>query len=66
MLKMLGGPEPVALFTTSYFIAASTVALVVSGFRGIYRPAFTHLMVTGDRAQLQRPFDLLNKLQILQ
>jgi O-antigen/teichoic acid export membrane protein len=65
LLKMLGGPEPVALFTTSYFIAASTVALVVSGFRGIYRPAFTHLMVAGERAQLQRPFDLLNKLQIL-
>jgi O-antigen/teichoic acid export membrane protein len=65
LLKVLGGPEPVALFTTSYFIAASTVTLVVSGFRGIYRPAFAHLMAAGERAQLQRAFDLLNKVQIL-
>jgi O-antigen/teichoic acid export membrane protein len=65
LLKMLGGPEPVALFTTSYFIASSTVTLVVSGFRGVYRPAFAHLMAGGDRAQLQRAFDLLNKIQIL-
>jgi O-antigen/teichoic acid export membrane protein len=65
LLKMLGGPEPVALFTTGYFVAASTVTLVVSGFRGVYRPAFAHLLAAGDRAQLRRAFDLLNKVQIL-
>ena len=65
LLKMLGGPEPVAIFATSYFVAASTVALVVSGFRGIYRPAFAHVMASGERAQLQRAFDLMNKIQVL-
>lgn len=65
LLKTLGGPEPVAIFATSYFVASSTVTLVVSGFRGIYRPAFAHVMASGDRAQLQRAFDLMNKVQIL-
>jgi O-antigen/teichoic acid export membrane protein len=65
LLSILGGPEPVALFATSYFIAASTVTLVVSGFRGIYRPAFARVLVSGDRAQLQRAFDLINKMQVL-
>jgi len=63
--QTLGGPAPVALFATSYFVAASTVTLVVSGFRGIYRPAFARVLVSGDRAQLQRAFDLMNKLQVL-
>jgi O-antigen/teichoic acid export membrane protein len=65
LLKTLGSPEPVALFATSYFVAASTVALVVSGFRGVYRPAFAHVMAAGERAQLRRAFDLMNKVQIL-
>ena len=65
LLKTLGGPEPVAIFATSYFVAASTVTLVVSGFRGIYRPAFAHVMAAGDRAELQRAFDLINKVQVL-
>ena len=60
-----GGPEPVAIFATSYFVASSTVTLVVSGFRGIYRPAFAHVMAGGERAQLQRAFDLINKVQVL-
>ena len=65
LLKTFGGPEPVAIFATSYFVAASTVTLVVSGFRGIYRPAFAHVMAAGKRAQLQRAFDLMNKMQVL-
>jgi O-antigen/teichoic acid export membrane protein len=65
LLKVFGGPEPVAIFATSYFVAASTVALVVSGFRGIYRPAFAHVMAAGEREQLQRAFDLMNKVQLL-
>ena len=31
LLKTLGRPEPVAFFATSYFVASSTVTLVVSG-----------------------------------
>jgi O-antigen/teichoic acid export membrane protein len=65
LLKTLGGPEPVALFATSYFVASSTVTLVVSGFRGIYRPAFARVMTGGDRAALHRAFDLINKVQVL-
>lgn len=65
LLKTLGGPEPVALFATSYFVASSTVTLVVSGFRGIYRPAFAHVIAAGDRAELHRAFDLINKVQVL-
>ena len=62
LLKTLGGPEPVAIFAISYFVAASTVTLVVSGFRGIYRPAFAHVMAAGNRAELLRAFDLINKV----
>ncbi len=65
LMTTLGGPEPVAIFATSFFVAASTVTLVVSGFRGIYRPAFAHVRATGERAQLHRAFDLMNKVQIL-
>ena len=65
LVTVLGRPEPVAVFATSYFVASSTVTLVVSGFRGIYRPAFAHVMASGQQAQLQRAFDLVNKLQIL-
>lgn len=65
LLKTLGGPEPVALFATSYFVASSTVTLMVSGFRGIYRPAFARVMTGGDRAALHRAFDLINKVQVL-
>jgi O-antigen/teichoic acid export membrane protein len=65
LLTVLGGPEPVALFATSYFLAASTVTTVVSGFRGIYRPAFARVLAADERAQLQRAFDLINKMQVL-
>jgi O-antigen/teichoic acid export membrane protein len=65
LMRTLGGPEPVAIFATSYFIASSTVTLVVSGFRGIARPAFAHVMSAGDRAELRRAFDLISKVQVL-
>jgi len=65
LMSTLGGPEPVAIFATSYFVASSTVTLVVSSFRGIYRPAFAHVMSAGDRAELRRAFDLMNKVQVL-
>ncbi len=65
LVSLLGGPEPVALFATSYFVASSTVTLVVSGFRGVYRPAFARVLAAGEHTQLQRAFDLMNKVQVL-
>ncbi len=65
LVSMLGGPEPVALFATGFFVASSTVTLVVSGFRGVYRPAFARVLAAGEHAQLQRAFDLMNKVQVL-
>ena len=65
LVTLLGGPEPVALFATSFFVASSTVTLVVSGFRGVYRPAFARVLAAGERPQLQRAFDLMTKVQIL-
>jgi O-antigen/teichoic acid export membrane protein len=65
LLAVTGRPEPVAIFATSYFVAASTVTLVVSGFRGIYRPAFARVLAAGEREQLARSFDLMNKVQVL-
>jgi O-antigen/teichoic acid export membrane protein len=65
LLTVLGGPGPVALFTTSYFVASSTVTLVVSSFRGVYRPAFVRVLATNNPSQLHRAFDLMNKMQVL-
>ncbi len=65
LVSLLGSPEPVALFATGYFVASSTVTLVVSGFRGVYRPAFARVLAAGEHAQLQRAFDLMNKVQVL-
>ena len=65
LLAVMGRPEPVAIFATSYFVAVSTVTLVVSGFRGIYRPAFARVLAAGEREQLARSFDLMNKVQVL-
>ncbi len=65
LLSALGRPEPVALFATSYFVASSSVTLAVSGFRGIYRPAFARVLAEGERASLRRAFDLMSKVQIL-
>jgi O-antigen/teichoic acid export membrane protein len=65
LLSVLGAPEPVALFAIGYFIAASTVALTVSGFRGVYRPVFARVLAADEPRQLQRAFDLMNKAQIL-
>ena len=65
LVSMLGGPEPVASSQPAYFVASSTVTLVVSGFRGVYRPAFARVLAAGDHAQLQRAFDLMNKVQVL-
>jgi O-antigen/teichoic acid export membrane protein len=65
LASVLGAPEPVALFAIGYFIAASTVALTVSGFRGVYRPVFARVLAADEPRQLQRAFDLMNKAQIL-
>ncbi len=61
----MAGQSRWPLFATSYFVASSTVTLVVSGFRGVYRPAFARVLAAGEHAQLQRAFDLMNKVQVL-
>lgn len=61
----LGGPAPVALFATSFFVAVSGVSLTVSSFRGIYRPLFARLRAAGDLAQFRRAFEVACKAQVL-
>jgi len=65
LASALGSPEPVALFATSFFVASSTVTLMVSGFRGVYRPALARVLAAHDPSQLRRAFDLMAKVQIL-
>ncbi len=65
LASALGSPEPVALFATSFFVASATVTLMVSGFRGVYRPALARVLASGDASQLRRVFDLMAKVQIL-
>ena len=58
-------PEQVALFATAFKLAFMTVALVVVGFRGVYRPLFSYIRIRNDRAQLQRTFDVVSKVQLV-
>ena len=54
----------VALFATGFKTALAAVVLVVSGFRGLYRPAFAHLRARQDVAQIRRAFTAISKAQI--
>ena len=58
-------PEQVALFATAFKLAFMTVGLVVVGFRGVYRPLFSYIRIRNDRAQLQRTFDVVSKVQLV-
>ena len=60
----LGNTGEVALFSVGYYVALMVVVLVVSGFRGIYRPMFARLRVAGDAEQLRRAFAAVSKVQV--
>lgn len=60
----LGEPGQVALFSVGYYVALMVVAIMVSGFRGVYRPMFARLRVQGDPEQLRRAFSAVSKVQV--
>lgn len=60
----LGSANEVALFSVGYYVALMVVVMMVSGFRGVYRPMFARLRVSGDLEQLRRAFDAVTKVQI--
>ncbi|MFQ5743749.1 MAG: lipopolysaccharide biosynthesis protein [Acidobacteriota bacterium] len=64
-LAALLGVEQVALFATGFKLALMAVVLVVSPFRGVYRPLFARLRERGDLSQLQRAFAAVSKAQIV-
>jgi len=60
----LGDTSEVALFSVGYYVALMVVVLMVSGFRGVYRPMFARIRVGGDPEQLRRAFEAVSKVQI--
>ena len=60
----LGNPAEVALFSVGYYVALMVVVMMVSGFRGVYRPMFARLRVAGDAEQLRRAFSVVTKVQV--
>ena len=44
----LGNAGEVALFSVGYYVALMVVVMMVSGFRGVYRPMFARLRIAGD------------------
>lgn len=60
----LGDTNGVALFSVGYYVALMVVVMVVSGFRGVYRPMFARLRVAGDADQLRRAFSAVSKVQV--
>lgn len=59
------GSAGVALFIAGFKLAFMTVGLVVTSFRGLYRPVFTRLRNRGDPEQLRRGFDAISKAQVV-
>lgn len=59
-----GDPHPVALFSAAFQVAMMVVVLVVSGFRGVYRPLFARLRARQDLGQLRRAFSAMSKVQV--
>ncbi len=61
----IGDPAEVAVFSVGYYFALMVIVILVSGFRGVYRPMFARLRVDGDVGQLQRAFSAVTKVQVL-
>jgi O-antigen/teichoic acid export membrane protein len=60
----LGNASEVALFAVGYYVALMVVVMMVSGFRGVYRPMFARLRVAGDAEQLRRAFSVVTQVQV--
>lgn len=60
----LGNASEVALFSVGYYVALMVVVMMVSGFRGVYRPMFARLRVAGDSEQLRRAFSVVTQVQV--
>ena len=61
---MLGDYKAIAIFSTGYYVAFTTVTIVVSAFRGIYRPMFARLSAAKDTTQLRAAFSAVSKAQV--
>ena len=64
-LAVVLGPEDVALFAIAFRLSVMSVALVVSGFRGLYRPLFSRLRLRDDPGPLRQAFTVVAKSQVL-
>ena len=65
LAAVLGDIGQVALFTTGFQVPAMVVALVVAGFRGVYRPLFARLRAGGDLEKIRRAYNVVGKIQFL-
>lgn len=65
LAAVLGDIGQVALFTTGFQVPAMVVALVVAGFRGVYRPLFARLRAGGDMDKVRRAYNVVGKIQFL-
>ena len=64
LAAVLRDQQQVALFATGYKTALMTIVIVVSSFRGLYRPMFARLRARGDGDQLRRAFSAMSKVQL--
>jgi O-antigen/teichoic acid export membrane protein len=58
-------PADVALFGVAFRLSIMSVGLVVTGFRGLYRPLFARLRLRDDLGQLQHAFTVVTKAQLV-
>jgi O-antigen/teichoic acid export membrane protein len=63
LAAILGDIGQVALFTTGFQVPAMVVALVVAGFRGVYRPLFSRLRAGGDLEKVRRAYNVVGRVQ---
>ena len=65
LAAILGDVGQVALFATGFQVPAMVVALVVAGFRGVYRPLFSRLRAGGDLEKVRRAYNVVGRIQFL-
>ena len=64
LAAVLRNKEQVALFATGYKTVLMTIVIVVSSFRGLYRPMFARLRAGGDGDQVRQAFSAVSKVQL--